>query len=216
MLNCGLSLDNIDTNRYLCAVRDPDQTRLSILKTASQLFNKQGYKATSISDITSELPLTKGAIYKHFKDKSELEKEALLFLCHKMMGSISQRIREKGNARAKLEAVIQYFEQYAIKAPFAYGCPVMNAAIEADDTNPSLKAVVINIFDEFHSSIVRILNNGIKHGQIRADIEKDMIASFMINALEGGVMMLKVTDSPDHLNASLSYLKAELDRITVI
>ena len=56
-------------------MRNPEQTREKILKKSGLLFNTQGYKATSISDITSATGFTKGAIYRHFKSKEELEKE---------------------------------------------------------------------------------------------------------------------------------------------
>ncbi|MEP0479738.1 MAG: TetR family transcriptional regulator, partial [Nonlabens sp.] len=54
-------------------MRDPEHTKATILKESANLFNAQGYKATSLSDITTATGLTKGAIYKHFKNKEDLE-----------------------------------------------------------------------------------------------------------------------------------------------
>ena len=59
-------------------MRNPELTRLTILEQSSILFNTQGYKATSLSEICAASKLTKGAIYKHFKDKAELEKEEIV------------------------------------------------------------------------------------------------------------------------------------------
>ena len=56
-------------------MRNPELTKEEILKKSGLLFNTQGYKATSISHITTATGFTKGAIYKHFKNKEELEKE---------------------------------------------------------------------------------------------------------------------------------------------
>ena len=42
-------------------MRDPQGTRETILKKSGVLFNTQGYKATSISDITEATGFTKGA-----------------------------------------------------------------------------------------------------------------------------------------------------------
>ena len=44
---------------------------------SANLFNTYGYKATSISDITKATGLTKGAIYRHFDSKKDLERQAL-------------------------------------------------------------------------------------------------------------------------------------------
>ena len=47
-------------------------TKENILFTALELFAKNGYDATSVSDISSELGITKGALYKHYKNKRNI------------------------------------------------------------------------------------------------------------------------------------------------
>ena len=43
-----------------------------IIETVAPIFNKNGYAATSLSDLTKATGLTKGAIYGNFKNKEEL------------------------------------------------------------------------------------------------------------------------------------------------
>lgn len=43
-----------------------------MLLVALRLFAQKGYEATSIFDIAHELEITKGAIYKHFKNKQDI------------------------------------------------------------------------------------------------------------------------------------------------
>ena len=74
-------------------MRNPDQTKGRILKKSGVLFNTQGYKATSISDITSATGFTKGAIYRHFKNKAVLEKETLFHLSSLMFEKLRDCIR---------------------------------------------------------------------------------------------------------------------------
>ena len=47
-------------------------TKEKILTAALALFARQGYQATSVSTIASELKLTKGALYKHYKNKEDI------------------------------------------------------------------------------------------------------------------------------------------------
>lgn len=47
-------------------------TKESILLTALTLFAKNGYKAVSVSMIAAELGITKGALYKHYKNKRDI------------------------------------------------------------------------------------------------------------------------------------------------
>lgn len=47
-------------------------TKESILHTALRLFARNGYEATSVSAIAGELDMTKGALYKHYKNKRDI------------------------------------------------------------------------------------------------------------------------------------------------
>ena len=47
-------------------------TKEDILRTALRLFARDGYEAASVSDIAGELGMTKGALYKHYKNKRDI------------------------------------------------------------------------------------------------------------------------------------------------
>ncbi len=47
-------------------------TKEKILLTALKLFSVRGFKAVSVNDIASELGITKGALYKHYKSKNDI------------------------------------------------------------------------------------------------------------------------------------------------
>ena len=47
-------------------------TKEKILLTALRLFARDGYEAVSVSDIAGELGITKGALYKHYKNKRDI------------------------------------------------------------------------------------------------------------------------------------------------
>ena len=47
-------------------------TKENILITSLRLFAKEGYEAVSVSKIAAELNITKGALYKHYKNKRDI------------------------------------------------------------------------------------------------------------------------------------------------
>ena len=47
-------------------------TKEKILVTALRLFAVYGYEAVSVSQIAGELGITKGALYKHYKNKRDI------------------------------------------------------------------------------------------------------------------------------------------------
>ena len=48
------------------------QTKQSILAAAQKIFTERGFAKASLSDIAREANVTRGAIYWHFENKSEL------------------------------------------------------------------------------------------------------------------------------------------------
>ena len=48
------------------------ETKEKILMTALRLFARDGYEAVSVSMIAGELGITKGALYKHYKNKRDI------------------------------------------------------------------------------------------------------------------------------------------------
>lgn len=49
-----------------------NSTKEKILSAALELFAKDGYEAVSVSMIAGELGITKGALYKHYKNKRDI------------------------------------------------------------------------------------------------------------------------------------------------
>ena len=194
-------------------MRNPQRTKKTIIDASCILFNTKGYKATSLSDITNASKLTKGAIYRHFHDKAELEQVSLTYMCQSIEDSLRKRIKSSPDTKAKLHSVMKYFKAYTNNPPFVGGCPLLNAAIESDDTDEKLKTVAKNIIQGMHKTIVTILKNGIKHGDVKANFNCSAFASMMIGALEGGIMMIKLTDNNNHLKSIVNYITNEINQL---
>jgi AcrR family transcriptional regulator len=55
----------------------PGYDRAQVLEIAVRLFNEQGYDATSVSSLATELGLSKAALYHHFSSKEQILQIAL-------------------------------------------------------------------------------------------------------------------------------------------
>ena len=51
------------------ALTVPEKRRAQIIETAIRLFSEHGYFQTTIDDIANAIPISKGLVYKYFKDK---------------------------------------------------------------------------------------------------------------------------------------------------
>ncbi|OUO87012.1 TetR family transcriptional regulator [Gordonibacter sp. An230] len=68
-------------------------TKEDILHVALRLFARKGYEGTSVSDIAGELGMTKGALYRHYKNKQDI------------FDSILERMRRMDVERARRHEV---------------------------------------------------------------------------------------------------------------
>ena len=74
----GLGFDELvrTLDEFAGGPADPDdpkaRTRARILKAAKPLFEKLGYRRTSIDDVARDAGIAKGTVYVHFKSKAEL------------------------------------------------------------------------------------------------------------------------------------------------
>jgi TetR/AcrR family transcriptional regulator, transcriptional repressor for nem operon len=194
-------------------MRNPEVTREKILKKSGVLFNTKGYKATSISEITDATGFTKGAIYRHFGSKAELEKETLFHLSAIMFEETKSRIKAELTAGNKLRALFRYFESYITKPVLKGGCPLLNAAIEADDANPELRKAALGVLNVLRDSLLTILTNGIKYKQLKADIDKDYFATIVIASLEGAIMMSKLRGDNEDIRRVIRHLEQQVKAI---
>ncbi len=194
-------------------MRNADETIGIILKQAGKLFNSHGYKATSIGHITKATGYTKGAIYRHFKSKEKLEEQTLGYLTNVMYEHMRARIKNENNAPDKLRAMIHFFESYISNPPIKGGCPLLNAAIEADDGNPLLRRRAHTILGTLKQSVVHILERGVEFKQIKKSVDKNYFATVMIASLEGAIMMSKLAKTNEDIVMVIHHLEKMIKEI---
>ena len=187
------------------------QTRERIVAQAAQLFSRQGYFGSSLSDIMRETGLEKGGIYNHFVSKEQLALEAFDYAVGLIQRRIKVALSDKRNAVDRLIALISVFQSLVDDPPVAGGCPVLNTAIEADDAEPALRERAFHVMQEWRETIHHIVTRGIERGEIHPDIDGDTLATLCITSLEGAVMMSKLCNDNVHMYRIVAHLTQYLE-----
>ncbi len=189
-----------------------EKTKAFIIERSAPVFNTKGYAGTSLNDITEATGLTKGAIYGNFTDKNDI---ALAVYKYNVSGTRKRMeavVDSKENAIEKLLAFTAYYGN-DYKRIFANGgCPILNTAIEADDSNPFMKKVVQVSLKWLADYLAAIIELGKKQNNIKKAVDAVEYANTIITLLEGGIMMAKVNDEPKHLLNALDRIKLIIDK----
>jgi TetR/AcrR family transcriptional regulator, transcriptional repressor for nem operon len=183
------------------------QTKARIVQQAAAVFNQKGYAGSSIADIMQATGLKKGGIYNHFPSKDELAVAAFDYAVSLMSQEVWSAVKTKRNAIARLQALVSSYLVYIETPPVAGGCPILNTAIEVDDTDSPLRDRAIAAINNWRNLIVRIIDKGIKKGEISATIEPDTVATIIICNIEGAIMMSQLEKNPVHLQRAVAHLQ---------
>lgn len=187
-------------------------TRERIVRETAPLMNKTGFLSTPLADILQAIGMEKGGFYHHFASKEDLALEAFEHATSEARQRIQEAMRGKVGAAAQLRAMIEGYR--AVKAGKFLeggGCPILNAAVESDDTNPRLRDAARLVMDRWRGIINGILTAGIASGEFRADIDPDTASTWVISCIEGGVMMSNLYKDPIYLNRMLDQLLKFID-----
>jgi len=184
-----------------------ERTRKYIIERAAPLFNQKGFAGTSLHDIMEMTGLKKGGIYGNFDSKEEIAVASFEYSVELVTEKVKMRADQKLTSYEKINAVIDFYRNYLTNPPVDGGCPILNTSVEADDTNPILKARVIKALDNWKGSMAGTIRKGIKCKEINPKINPDEFATVFIATLEGGIMMSKVYDNTVALNIILNRLE---------
>jgi AcrR family transcriptional regulator len=182
------------------------ETKAKIIQLAANLFNQQGYVGSSLSDIMEATGLQKGGIYNHFRSKEELAIAAFDFAVKQVKQRHLKALRGKRHALEKLKAMVETFSLAIDDLPIKGGCPLLNTAVESDDTHPALRAHAQKAMDEWRQMIRHIVEVGMEKGEIQLLTAPDTVATIFIATLEGGLMMSKLYGDRVHLKRATEHL----------
>ncbi len=188
-----------------------EQTREMILARAAQLFSRQGYFGSSLSDIMHETGLEKGGIYNHFASKEQLALEAFDYAVDLVGQRTRLALAGKVNAIERLQAIITVFQWLLEDPALAGGCPILNTAIEADDAQPALRDRARNAMDNWRATIHRIVQKGIARQEIRPEVDADALATLLIATLEGAIMLSKLYGDAVYMRRAVDHLTSYID-----
>lgn len=182
-------------------------TREQVIVKAAALFNQLGYKSASISDVMRATGLKKGGIYRHFESKEKLEIAAFEYAVEELGRRFREALDGKVTAGERLRAIVAVYASLPTNPPVPGGCPVLNAAVEADDSNPALKRRVAKVLREWHAFVTRVVSQGRQQGELRASVHPAEFTTTLIAALEGAIMLSKLWNT----NAPMREVRAQLE-----
>jgi AcrR family transcriptional regulator len=187
-----------------------EQTRRRIVERAAVLFNSRGVAGASMSDITEATGLEKGGVYNHFASKDELAREAFDFASGLVIARLEKAVDGLRTPLARLRAMIEVFRKLPDSPYLAGGCPLLNMAVESDDTNVPMRNRVRDVMTLWRKRLTTEIDGAVAAGELRP-VDAFAFATTAVAALEGAIMLSQLYRDGTNINAIVDHLQTWID-----
>jgi TetR/AcrR family transcriptional repressor of nem operon len=192
-----------------------EATKAWIIEKAARVFNIKGFMGTSLTDIEEVTGLTKGSIYNNFANKDEV---ALAVFDHNLKTVNTLLEAEMSKYSSAKEQILVYTKVYgtqSLKNPFPVGgCPILNTAVESDDTHPELRKKAAAAVMDWKNKIVNLIEKGVRGKEFKSSINAEETALTIIATIEGGIMISKVTGKLNYLKVVMKSIEKTIQDLT--
>jgi AcrR family transcriptional regulator len=144
----------------------PGHDQQSVLRVAIELFNRQGYDATSMGDLARELGLTKSAIYHHVPSKEHLLESAIDEALDALEASLDEVVATSGlDAGERLRAAVRGSVVVLVEH-----LPAVTLLLRVRGNTPAEKAA-LRRRREIDDRLAEMVRGAAGAGAIRADLD---------------------------------------------
>ena len=190
------------------------ETRLRIIRTAADLFHKQGVRATSPDEIIEASRTGKGQFYHYFKSTEGL--------IHEVLQAHLDAIR---NGTAPLEYEIsswkgleRWFRAHVeLQKGFGMtrGCPFGTIGNEVTENDELVRQDLSLIFEVMKNKLAAFFLQEKSQGRLMKTVDPDQMADFCIASIQGGMLVGKIKRSSQTVEKTVQEALAHLKSYSV-
>ena len=183
-----------------------DRTKQRIIEQAAVIFNKNGYAGSSIAEIVRLTGVGRSRIHHHFKSKDEIAIAAFDHTLGLILEAAMAKVSIQNTAIDRLHAFANSFRGFTTQPIGVGGCPILNTAVESDDTHPQLRTHAQTAVNSIRALISSIVELGIRQGEIANTTDHEQVATILFVTIEGAIMMSKLYGDDIYLDRAISHL----------
>ncbi len=170
-------------------------TKRKILTVAEELFRRQGYRGTSVKDVTSTAGVTIGSVYHFFPEGKQQLAEEVIRTSGAAYLELWEAIADEAGDVAR--GVRHFFDGAAdvlASTDFVDICPIGSIAREVASTDDVLRRACADVFASWERSFARRLRAaGVGASTARS------LATIVVASLEGGFVLARSARDPEPL-----------------
>jgi TetR/AcrR family transcriptional repressor of nem operon len=157
---------------------------------------RHGYAASGVREIVAEAGAPQGSFTNHFRSKEGFAGDVLDLYFEHTRGLVGEALSDSSlSPAARIRRYLDIVTARLADDGFARGCLIGDLSLEAAPVSEVLRDRLSQIFVEWRRPFAACVTEAHALGQVRADLDPDELADFLLASWEGAILRMKVERS---------------------
>jgi TetR/AcrR family transcriptional regulator, transcriptional repressor for nem operon len=194
--------------------RKGQQTRQRIVAAAADIILQQGVARTTLDDVRAEAGVSSSQIYHYFADKEALVRAVVDYRAQTVVGEIHEPALAAIEGIEGLRAWRDTIVSIQAAADCRGGCPLGSLASELAELDHAVRCDVAAGYARWQAAISACLAGMRDRGQLSAAADPARLATAVLAALQGGLLLAKVEQDVRPLATALDVMISLIASLT--
>jgi len=186
------------------------ERQIEIIHASKDLIGRKGIQNLTIKNLAEKMSFSEPALYRHFKDKTEILKSLLLFHREIIKSGIFKILNSDQSSLEKFQKILEFKFDHIKKNPAI----VMVIFSETSFQYSSLlSSIVSKIMKQRSKKIIELLKEGQKNHEIRNDINPEQLATIIMGGIRKTILNWKLEGFKSDLNVEGKKLWITIEKL---
>jgi len=186
------------------------ERQIEIIDASKDLIGRKGIQNLTIKNLAEKMSFSEPALYRHFKDKTEILKSLLLFHREIIKSGIFKILNSDQSSLEKFQKILEFKFDHIKKNPAI----VMVIFSETSFQYSSLlSSIVSKIMKQRSKKIIELLKEGQKNHEIRNDINPEQLATIIMGGIRKTILNWKLEGFKSDLNVEGKKLWITIEKL---
>ena len=163
--------------------------QIEIIDASKDLIGRKGIQNLTIKNLAKKMSFSEPALYRHFKDKTEILKALLLFHREIIKNGIFKILESDKSSIVKFQEILKFKFAHIEKNPALVMVIFSETSFQYSSV---LSSVVAKIMEQRSKKIIDLLREGQKNNEIRNDVGTEQLATIIMGGIRKIILSWKL------------------------
>ena len=163
--------------------------QIEILDVSKELIGAKGIQNLTIKNIANKMSFSEPAIYRHFKDKTEIIESVLLFQREIIKHGVFKIIESDISSVEKLKTIMDFQFNHFKENP-----SIITIIFSESSFQYFVAEIIRKMIKKRNQKLIQILKEGQIEGDIRNDISAEQMATIIMGSMRLTVLNWKLSN----------------------